>query len=95
MYYFLSRTNKLFQPSHISAKIAFHGGIWQSSKIVPYKGNGRGIHLTGEGGFSTITTRISILNLAGGNYTLGRSNGELRRNVVGVVGEGWNTQLQP
>jgi hypothetical protein len=31
-----------------------------------------------------ITARISILNLARGNYTVERSNGELGRNVGGV-----------
>ena len=34
---------------------------------------------------STITARISILNLARGNYMLKRSNGELGRNVGGVL----------
>lgn len=34
---------------------------------------------------STITARISILNLARGNYMLERSNGELGRNVGGVL----------
>jgi hypothetical protein len=79
----LSLTHKLFQPSHISAKIAFHAGIWKSSKIVPYKGNRRRGTFGREGrmGGSTITARISILNLARGNYMLERSNRELGRNV--------------
>jgi hypothetical protein len=80
-YYFLSLTHKLFQPSHISAKIAFHTGIWKNSKIVPYKGNGRRGASDGRGGGSMVTVRISILNLAGGNYMLVRSYGESGRNV--------------
>jgi hypothetical protein len=35
---------------------------------------------------STITGRISILNLARGNYMLEHSNGELGRNVRGGGG---------
>ena len=41
---------------------------------------------------STITARISILNLARGNYTLERSNGELGRNVGGCVLDPLSTQ---
>jgi hypothetical protein len=45
-----------------------------------------GVHSTGEGADnSTITARISILNLARGNYMLESSKGELGRNLGGVL----------
>lgn len=44
------------------------------------------MHSNGGGVDScTITARISILNLARGNYMSERSNGELGRNVGGVL----------